>query len=108
MLAGVGDAEGVMIVESGDRVTVVFNDAVFNMPHGKGLAGWVFRHITASTGGPTVSRLMRWFVVKDGVALRRDLEELADLPHLSRIIVSHHRMIEEDAARTLRDVASAL
>ena len=46
--------------------------------------------------------------MKDRKALKRDLEQLAETPELQRIVVSHHRMIAEDAAQTLRDVAARL
>lgn len=107
-VAGVGQAEGVMLVRSKDGLTVVFNDLLFNMPHGSGLAGFVFRHLTSSTGGPRISRIFRWFVMKDRAALRANLERLAALPDLKRIVVSHHRTITDDPAQTLRSVAATL
>jgi hypothetical protein len=107
-LDGMAAAEGVMIVRSPSGTTLVFNDALFNMPHGSGLAGLFFRHVTASTGGPRVSRLFRWFVVKDRAAFAAHLDRLADTPGLIRIIVSHHRMITENPSETLREVATAL
>jgi hypothetical protein len=105
---GVGDAEGVMAVRSQDGLTLVFNDLLFNMPHGRGLSGMIFKHVTQSTGGPRVSRVLRWFVVKDRAAVRASFERLAALPELKRIIVSHHRMIRDDPAGTLRAVAATL
>ena len=107
-LDGINDAEGVLIVRSPSGTTLVFNDAVFNMPHAKGLPGLIFRYVTASTGGPTVSRLVRWFVIKDRAAFRAHLERLADTPDLIRIIVSHHRMITDRPSETLREVAASL
>jgi hypothetical protein len=105
---GVGRAEGVMVVRSSDGVTIVFNDMVFNCPHGKGAAGFIFRYLADSTGGPRVSRLFRLVVVKDRAALRRELERLADTPQLKRIVVSHQDLIDSDAAGTLRAVAARL
>jgi hypothetical protein len=107
-LAGVGDAEGVMTVRSAAGTTVVFNDAVFNMPHVGGAQGWVLRHVTGSTGGPKVSRIARFFIVKDKRAFRADLERIAATPGLKRVIVSHHEVIEGDVAGTLRTVASTM
>jgi hypothetical protein len=107
-LDGIAAAEGALIVQSPSGVTLVFNDAVFNMPHGKGMAGWFFRHVTASTGGPRVPRIFRWFVVKDRAALAAHLERLADTPDLVRIIVSHHRMITDRPSETLRAAAADL
>jgi hypothetical protein len=107
-LDGLSAAEGVLTVRSPAGATLVFNDALFNMPHGTGMAGWFFRYVTASTGGPRVSRLFRWFVIKDRAALRAHLERLAETPDLVRIIVSHHRMITEKPSETLREVAATL
>lgn len=107
-LDGVGAMEGVMIVASGERRTVVFNDAVFNMPHGKGFTGFVFRHLTQSTGGPRVSRIAKLFVVKDKAAFRDHLARLAATPGLYRMIVSHHRTVEGDAAGAIRQAIDTL
>jgi hypothetical protein len=107
-LEGIAEAEGVLHVRSESGTTLVFNDALFNTPHGRGVAGFVFRYVTRSTGGPCVTRLFRWFVVKDRAAFRAHLERLADTPALVRIIVSHHRMITDRPSDTLRRVAATL
>lgn len=107
-LDGVKEREGVMLVRSADGVTLVFNDAVFNMPHARGFAGWIFRHVTQSTGGPRVSRLFRLGVLKDKAAFRAHLERLADTPNLRRMIVSHQDMVEGDAAAAVRQAAGTL
>lgn len=107
-LAGCGDAEGVMTVTSEDGATLVFNDMLFNMPHLSGFQGFVFKHVTASSGGPKVSRIAKLFLMKDKAAFRAALLELAATPRLARVIVSHHEMITENAAGTLRDVAAKL
>lgn len=107
-LEGLGGAEGAMIIRDADGTTVVLNDAVFNMPHPRGFQGFVFKHITQSSGGPRISRVARWFIVKDAKAFRASLERLADLPALKRVIVSHHATIEHDPARVLREVAATL
>lgn len=107
-LDGVAEQEGAMTVVDDDGATVVLNDAVFNVPHGRGPTGFVFKYVTQSTGGPKVSRVFRWFVMKDREKLRGSLRRLADTPDLRRVIVSHHRVIEEDPGGTLRRVADAL
>ena len=106
-LAGTGDAEGVMIVRHGETATLVLNDAVFNMPHLPGVIGFVMRHLTASSGGPRVSRVARWLVIKDKPAFFANLAALADTPGLCRVIVSHHRTIDEHPAEVLRELARA-
>jgi len=107
-LDGVRKTEGVMIIRSTTGATLVFNDAVFNLPHGKGVAGFIFRYITGSTGGPKVTRLFRWLALKDKRAFKNHLVQLAETPDLTRIIVSHHRMITDHPGETLREVAQAL
>lgn len=107
-LEGTKGREGVLIIRDADGISLVFNDCVFNMPHGKGIHGFVLRRITGSTGGPKVTRLAKWFLIGDKVAFRAHLERLADLPGLRRVVVSHHITIDQAPARVLRDVASAM
>lgn len=109
ILDGMKEAEGVLHVNDGHGDhTLVFNDAVFNMPHVHGFVGFVLKHITASTGGPKVSNVARFFLFKDKAAAGRHLLRLADTPGLRRIIVSHHQTITTDPAETLRAVARTL
>jgi hypothetical protein len=107
-LDGSKDGEGVLIIKHGESSSIVFNDLVFNMPHAPGVIGWAMRHLTKSTGGPIISRIARLLVVKDKAAVRRELETLADLPELSRIIVSHHEVIDDRPAQVLKSLAASL
>ena len=107
-LDGTKQREGAMIVRSPDGTSVVLNDAVFNMPHVKGFAGFVLRRVTGSTGGPRVSRLSKMLLIADKPAFRAHLERLAELPALARIVVSHHETISEDPAGTLKAVAAQM
>ena len=107
-LEGTGSGEGVLTVTSDEEVTLVLNDVIFNMPHVPGIKGFVLRHLTASTGGPRVSRVGKLFLIKNKAALREHLLRLADIPRLSRIIVSHHEIIADNPAETLRRVAATL
>lgn len=105
-LDGTNEAEGVMIVRSNDGVTLVFNDAVFNMPHLPGVKGFVLKHLTGSSGGPKITNIVRWFIIKDKAAFGAHLARLARTPDLVRIIVSHHETIVKDAGKTLASVAA--
>jgi hypothetical protein len=99
--------EGGLIVRGNDT-SLVLNDAVFNMPHGTGFTGFMFRRVTGSTGEPKVSRLLKWLVLADKAAFRTHLEKLAAVPDLRRIVVSHHLTITDDAAGTLGRVAAGV
>jgi len=107
-LPGMADLEGHMVVKSESGSTVIFNDAVFNMPHRGGFEGMVFKHVTQSSGGPKFTRVARFFLLKDKAAFAGELRRLAQTPELRRVIVSHHETITEGPADTLRAVADTL
>src|SRR5262249_49883309 len=103
-LDGTRDVEGVLEVKSEGATTVVFNDAVNNLPRLGGVAGFLL----APTGRPAVPRFARWLMVKDKPAFRAHLEKIASTPDLRRIIVSHGAMLTDGPGEVLRTVASAL
>jgi hypothetical protein len=110
LLGGTAEREGVYIVRSGaagERATLLFNDALFNLGPGKGFAGFVTRLI-GSAPGPRVTTVGRWLLFKDLAAGRAHYERLASTPGLCRILVSHGRVIEENAAEVLRSVARTM
>jgi hypothetical protein len=104
---GTKELEALMTVKSGERTTLVFTDAIFNMPHKTGFQGFVLKHVMGSSGGPRVSRIGKMFMVKDKPAFAAQLEQLA-AQGVARIVVSHHEVISVDAAGALRDVAASL
>jgi hypothetical protein len=106
--AGTNKFEGALVVSSADGKTAVLNDLVFNMPHAPGFGGFMLKHITASSGGPCISRFSKMFLVKDKAKLRTELESLAALPDLKRVIVSHHEMISDAAAKVMRELVATL
>jgi len=107
-LDGVRGAEGAMFVRDGSGVTIVLNDIVFNMPHRSGMQGFILRHIMGSSGGPKITRIGRWFVAKDKPALKACLERLASTPDLTRIVVSHHEVIDQEPGKVLSAIAARL
>jgi hypothetical protein len=109
MLEGVNDEEGAMIVTSRDGVTVVLNDAVFNMDRKKDPLGFLFTTLLGSAPGPRVSRLVRHLFVKDKAAFRASLERLAQTKNLVRLVVAHEKVAHgPDASAALRKAASYL
>jgi len=98
MLRGVGDSEGAMILRSRDGVTVVLNEVVFNLPRPNGFAERAALRLLGLGPGPRVTSVVKAELVRDAAALRADLEELAELPGLVRLVVSHHVMAHGSAA----------
>jgi hypothetical protein len=108
-LEGVRGGEAVLLVRSagGARATLVFGDAVMNVPHRPGLEGLILR-LLGSSGGPRVTRIARWLLVADRRALAAHLERLAATPGLVRLLPSHGEDVVGDAAGVLRGVAGQL
>ena len=98
-LKGVNEAEGVLIVQSNDGVSVVLNDCMFNMDTKKDVLGYLFTTVMGSAPGPRVSRLAKLVYVKDKAALRSDFERLAALPNLVRVCVAHEKVASGPEAR---------
>ncbi|AWV90181.1 hypothetical protein DN745_12895 [Bradymonas sediminis] len=96
-LDGTREREGVMHIVDEDGRALVFNDIVFNMPHMPGFQGFILKHITRSSGGPRVSRLARFFFVRDRKKLREHLARLATLKDLNLLICSHHEVARKPA-----------
>jgi hypothetical protein len=108
-LRGVDDQEGAMIATSSDGVTIVLNDVVMNMDRKKDVLGYLFTTLLGSAPGPRISRLVRLLFVKDGRALRHDLERLAETKDLVRLVVAHEKVAHgSDAAAALREAATYL
>jgi hypothetical protein len=106
-LAGTRTGEAAFAVASGARASLLFGDAIFNVPHQRGLGGLVLR-LLGSSGGPKVTPLARQLMVSDRGALAADLERLAATPGLARLVPSHGAIVADRAAEVLRDVARRL
>jgi hypothetical protein len=102
-LEGSKGAEGVLEVKSSDGVTLVFNDALCNVPKSRGALGFFM----GPTGQPSVPRVARWFLLKDKAAFARHVNTWAT-PDLARIIVGHGKMVTDRPAETLKAVTAAL
>jgi hypothetical protein len=105
---GAGGGElALRVASAGSRLSVVINDVVFNHPHVSGFGGFVLRAI-GSSGSPRVTFIARTFILKDKAALRGYLLQLASLTGLTRVIVSHVDVIDQEPAAVLRRVAATL
>ncbi|HEU4383367.1 MAG TPA: hypothetical protein VFR85_07650 [Anaeromyxobacteraceae bacterium] len=106
-LQGSRFGEAALVVRSGERTSLLFGDTVMNLPHLPGVQGLAWR-LLGSTGRPRVTPVARLLSVSDRRLLAAHLLRLAALPGLARLVVSHGRNVEEEAAGVLRAVARDL
>jgi hypothetical protein len=106
--AGFKTGEGMALVRSGGRVSLLVADVVLNVPHGPGVAGLLFRLLGFTGDRPKLPLPVRLRVVGDRRALRAQLEELAPMPGLTRIVPSHGPVVDRDPAGVLREIAASL
>ena len=101
--------EGVFVYRaSNGSITLVFNDALMNLPDRlPGFGGWL-TGVIGSTGGPKVTKTAHHFIVKDKGAYAQHLLRLAETEELHRIIVGHGAFITEQPGQVLREVAQTL
>ncbi|MDX2089469.1 MAG: hypothetical protein SFX73_16570 [Kofleriaceae bacterium] len=97
-------SESVLEVRSGDRVSLVFCDAVLNMP----TLGFPMNVFLGPTGRVSAPRVMRMLAMKDKRAFIGQLARLADTRGLDRIMFGHGRPITEGCAAALHSVVTQL
>jgi len=102
-LEGTKAHEGIIEVHSPSGTTIVFNDAVNNIPK----MGGVFGFMLAPTGRPCVPRIFRWFFVKDKAAFIAHVERLAAIPDLKRVILSHGKVMDQKPGDDLKMALTA-
>jgi hypothetical protein len=104
-----GTIEGAMIVRSAGGTTLVLNDTIMNMSRDsmKGFAGAVSSMLGFFGPEPKVAPLAKLFVYKDKKAARAQLERLAETPGLTRVIVSHGKMITDRPGDAIKRAVSA-
>lgn len=101
-------AEAVLVHSHAGATTLVFNDALMNLPAKlPGLAGFAMGLI-GSTGGPKVTPTAKWFLIRDRPRYAAHLRRLADTPGLARVIVAHGANLTSDAAAALTSAADQL
>lgn len=97
-------SESLLEVRSGDDVTLVFCDAILNMPK----LGFPMNVFLGPTGQVSAPRVMRWLALKDKRAFARQLDGLAATPGLARVLVGHGTPITDGPADALRRVSRQL
>lgn len=106
---GVGEREATLTITRGQRVTLVLNDLLANVRNPRGIGAKVMARLFGfGVRRPQMPRLGRRMFVKDESALAKAFRRWAELPGLSRVIVSHGDVIEDDPRQALLTVADEL
>jgi hypothetical protein len=105
---GTAEREAALVVESASGTTLVLNDLIFNLANRPGLRGWLFKKLGMTGDQPHIPPVIKLRQVKDETALRNQLERWADLPGLSRVLVSHGDIVSDRPEHVLRQVAATL
>lgn len=101
---GTAGRESALEVRDGQRLTLVLNDIVGNLPKNHGL---VLRALGFASNRPRVPRMAKRMLVKDVFALRTQFEAWAEQP-VERILVSHGSPILSLAREAMRDIVCSL
>jgi len=107
-VAGFKTGEGMAVVRSGGRTSLLVADVVLNVPNGPGPSGFLFKVLGMTGDRPSLPLPIRLRVLRDRGALRAQLEELARTPGLARIVPSHGAIVDVDPAGVLRRIAAGL
>lgn len=102
-LAGVKENEGVVEVQGGEGLTLVFNDLLMNMPK----VSYPMEAFIGPSGRTAIPRFARWFWVKDKAALRADLSALVARGP-TRLVPGHGRDVLEDVGEKLREAITLI
>lgn len=107
VVAGTGEQEFALMVETGSGKTLIVNDLIFNLPRLPGAGGVMLRVLGFGPGHPQMPKLVMLKLIKDKAAVRRQLQSWAEVPGLQRIMVSHGQPIEAPQ-KTLLELAHGL
>ena len=96
--------ESLLEVRSGADVSLVFCDAVLNMPK----LGFPMSAFLGPTGKVSSPRAMRWFALEDKRGFAQQLDQLAATPGLRRVLFGHGKPVDDQPAAALRQVVEQL
>jgi hypothetical protein len=100
--------EAALVVRAPGATTLVLNDLVGNIRAASGIDGWLLRLAGFAGDDAQIPRVIKAAVVKDAADLRTQLLQWAELPALTRVIVSHGEPIEHEPRDVLRGLAASL
>lgn len=92
-----------LTVVSGPRTSVAISDVVMNV-----ITAPLSLRLMGFTGGPKVVPVQKLIFVKSKKVLADELDQVAALPGLTRVLCSHGEVIEGDVPGILRGLAAGL
>lgn len=105
---GTRGREAALMVRAVDGCTLILNDLVGNIRDATGFGGWLL-HLAGFAGDePHIPSVVKLSVVNDTQALQLQLVEWAAVDSLTRIVVSHGAIIEDNPRQVLRALAASL
>jgi hypothetical protein len=107
-VAGTGDAEAALEVETDHGLTLVLNEIIFNIASQPGLRGWLFEKLGMTGSEPHIPPLIKLADIKDPAALRDQLLKWSWIKNLQRVILSHGAIVDQQPAAMLAKVAASL
>jgi hypothetical protein len=105
---GTRDGELWLEVHEGERTTVVLGDFIMNLRPLRGFGGWIMNRMGFTGDAPKVTKPTQTVLVKDPAAAASQLEVMAALPGLHRVLVCHGAPITDNPAAALRAAAAKL
>ncbi len=101
---GVGAFEYVYQLRLAQGNALVMSDLLFNHPHARGVDGWLMKTL-GSTGHFGMTKIGRWFLLKEKEVFRNWLLDLAKLEDLSLISMAHGEPITSECEKALKEAA---
>ena len=102
---GTDEREAGLLVRGEDGVTLVLNEIIFNAADQPGLGGWLMHKLGMTGDAPHIPPVVKIHDIPNELALVAQFEAWAKMPDLSRIVVSHGDVIEDDASGVLLSLA---
>lgn len=108
-VAGVGGKEAALIIRREGQTTLVLNDLLANVRHPHGIGAHIMaRMLGFGVSRPMMPRVGKWMFVEDRKALAGAFRKWASEPNLTRIVVSHGDVIDDEPPAVLERIAREL
>ncbi len=105
--AGIKPGELCYEIDSGNGKALIMTDLMFNLQHGEGLSGFIFKHL-GSTGFFGLTKIGKFLMLSNKSAFQTWIREMSELEGLRFICMAHGENIIENAPEHMIEAANAL